>query len=302
MNYSIVEIKLKNFLQFRNAAVKFNTAPGRNITVIQGPGGSGKTGLLKAIDWCLYNTPASEGIFVSTHPVCNFRTFNALKPCDSAEICVELRLDTPEGPLQVSRSVKVYKDQAGGEFMDSKTMRFTACRLTKAGSQALPAPGNVAETIFPPAMRAISFIDADYFRIMPHIWGKNEVKKALLGFPQAVSESTLNRLERDGLNAAKSLSAGEQVRLGYSVLSDLREKSGLASPLIIDSPFAMLPCDCFGTIAEWFKERFKASQVILLVSGGIYPKELVSTLAPAVSDRYLIQPSLPGVSEVKKTT
>ena len=300
MNFSIAELKLKNFLQFRNAAVKFNTAPGRNIAVIQGPGGSGKTGLLKAIDWCLYNTPAWESFFVSTQPVCNFRTFNALKPGGSAEICVELLLDTPEGPLHLSRSVKVWKDPAGGEFLDSKTMRFTAYRSTKTDSQAIPVPGNVLETIFPPPMRAISFVDADYFRIMPHIWGKNEVKKALLGLPQAVSEGTLDKFERRGWRAASALSEAEQVTLGYSVLSDLREKSGLASPLIIDSPFAMLPCDCFGTIAEWFKERFKASQVILLVSGGLYPKELASILAPALGGSFVIRPTAGGVSELRK--
>ena len=49
------KIVLKNFRQYYNIqTINFSTSPTRNVTVIHGENGSGKTALLNAFSWCFY--------------------------------------------------------------------------------------------------------------------------------------------------------------------------------------------------------------------------------------------------------
>ena len=49
------KLKLKNFRQFyREQTIEFSKSSNRNVTVIHGENGSGKTALLNAFSWCFY--------------------------------------------------------------------------------------------------------------------------------------------------------------------------------------------------------------------------------------------------------
>ena len=48
-------IKVKDFRQFKGEQyVAFSVDPDRNVTIIQGDNGSGKTSFAQAFRWCLY--------------------------------------------------------------------------------------------------------------------------------------------------------------------------------------------------------------------------------------------------------
>ena len=48
-------IKLVNFRQFRNESIEFaEGADGKNVTIIIGENGTGKTTFAQAFFWCLY--------------------------------------------------------------------------------------------------------------------------------------------------------------------------------------------------------------------------------------------------------
>jgi len=52
----IQSIELENYRQYRGkVVVQLSCDPGRNITIIQGVNGSGKTNMLNAVNWCLYD-------------------------------------------------------------------------------------------------------------------------------------------------------------------------------------------------------------------------------------------------------
>ena len=52
----INRITLTNFRQYKQADIEFSKDPNRNITVILGENGYGKTTLIRAFIWCLYPT------------------------------------------------------------------------------------------------------------------------------------------------------------------------------------------------------------------------------------------------------
>lgn len=47
-------IELQNFRQFINEKIDFSTDPERNVTLIIGENGTGKTTFAQAFFWCLY--------------------------------------------------------------------------------------------------------------------------------------------------------------------------------------------------------------------------------------------------------
>lgn len=53
-------LELSNYKQFsQHQKIDFSTVRRKNITLILGPNGTGKTNLIKAISWCLWSEPSS---------------------------------------------------------------------------------------------------------------------------------------------------------------------------------------------------------------------------------------------------
>lgn len=300
-SFSIVRIKLKNYLQFRDAEIKLNPKPGKNIAVIEGMNGTGKSNIVRAIDWCLFNAETWESFTTVPMPVCNSKAFSSLKINSCAEINVEILLDTPYGQIDISRSIKAYKNLAGHERLDRKSMRFTACRLIKTGRQEIRGPGKAVAVLFPPALRRLNFIDGSLIGNLARTLKKDEIEKAIAGSPEIIRPQVVNLLRRDGPGVISQLSAGDEICVSYAALANLIKRGGAVSPLIIDSPFSRLSTDYRAYISAWLKDKFKDSQLILLLSGPEYSAEISAGLAPAISDRLEILTSAAGaVSEIKK--
>ena len=53
----IKSITLENFRQYKNTnVIEFSTDPEKNVTIILGVNTSGKTTIIQAFNWCLYET------------------------------------------------------------------------------------------------------------------------------------------------------------------------------------------------------------------------------------------------------
>lgn len=81
-------IKLKNFRQFRNESISFaNGDNGKNVTIIIGENGTGKTTFAQAFFWCLYgDTSFSDKIIL------NKIVANEMVPSQKEEVVVSLSL------------------------------------------------------------------------------------------------------------------------------------------------------------------------------------------------------------------
>lgn len=57
----VKRITLENFLPFQGKqSIDFATDPDRNVTLIMGDNGAGKTSLAQAFEWCLYGSPPKD--------------------------------------------------------------------------------------------------------------------------------------------------------------------------------------------------------------------------------------------------
>ena len=76
----IKSITIQNFRQYKNEnKIEFSTDPDRNVTIILGVNTSGKTTIIQAFNWCLYETTSfksrdmllNSGSFYARKWICN---------------------------------------------------------------------------------------------------------------------------------------------------------------------------------------------------------------------------------------
>lgn len=112
----IERITLKNYRQYQNEEIEFDApSDARNLTVIQGDNGSGKTNIINAVTWCLYGkekhlTAKNRGL-----DIYNTLAPKNLKPGDKLQVCVEVQFgESDGGKIIVTRSLD-YKLEPGGK-------------------------------------------------------------------------------------------------------------------------------------------------------------------------------------------
>lgn len=102
-------IKLENFRQFRNESIDFaQGTDGKNVTIIIGENGTGKTTFAQAFFWCMYGeTEFSDKIIL------NKVVANELKPEQEAKVQVTLKLRHGAVAYSLMREQTYRKDYSG---------------------------------------------------------------------------------------------------------------------------------------------------------------------------------------------
>ena len=103
------KITLENFRQFRNETVEFASGEdGKNVTIIIGDNGTGKTTFAQAFFWCLYGeTEFSDKIIL------NRLVANELMPGNVARVAVTLELRHGDVSYKLVREQAYKKDYSG---------------------------------------------------------------------------------------------------------------------------------------------------------------------------------------------
>lgn len=102
-------IKLENFLPFKNEQeVVFSSDPEKNVTLIQGDNGAGKTSLAQAFSWCLYGTTSySDG------KVINAEVAEAIPPGAFRRVSVSIKLIHDGVYYTITRAQKYTRSSSG---------------------------------------------------------------------------------------------------------------------------------------------------------------------------------------------
>ena len=105
-------IIIKNFRQFRAVDIDFAHNDEKNISMILGGNGTGKTNFLNAISWCLYGIEIHD-FRDSSSDICNKKVEQLAKIGDLVTVKVELEFLDEDDILIFSRCHEFYKDLNG---------------------------------------------------------------------------------------------------------------------------------------------------------------------------------------------
>lgn len=143
----INQIKLKNFRQYKDVELYFSGSDEKNITIIRGENGYGKTTLIRAFLWGLYGGKSS-GYKAFDTPLLNRDVEKELDLMKEATTSVILELQHLDNLYRITTKV-VYKKRANGEIFQVDKPTTTILKQEKDNVSMIPIedPATVAQTI-----------------------------------------------------------------------------------------------------------------------------------------------------------
>ncbi|MBW4643246.1 MAG: AAA family ATPase [Goleter apudmare HA4340-LM2] len=219
----LTSIKLCNFRSFYGKTPEIAIAGGDvlNTTVIHGNNGSGKTSLLNAFTWVLYEKFSAA--FASTEQLVNKRAIAEAKPGQVVECWVEVNWEHEGKRYNVKRQCKGYKNQT--DFALGKTELF----MQVAGDDGrwyfpLQQPEEIIGQILPVSLHQYFFFDGERIEEIVRSDKKAEIAEATKIF---LGVEVINRSIRHLTEAKKSLE-NELKAIGDSEIKQLlREQEKL---------------------------------------------------------------------------
>ena len=103
----IKKITLRNFRQYMNTEIIFSTDPEKNITLIKGDNGTGKTTLAQAFQWVLYGHTNFQ-----IQELINRKAKENANPNDEVILCVILELEYAKEDYILKRSITYKKTKS----------------------------------------------------------------------------------------------------------------------------------------------------------------------------------------------
>ncbi|KZX14160.1 AAA family ATPase [Methanobrevibacter filiformis] len=93
------KVKISNFRQYRDVEIDFARNNNKNITIIQGNNGTGKTTMLNALSWCLYGNEIHDYGDKSSMTICNNKSANLAENGENIKVYVEIEFYDGENLL-----------------------------------------------------------------------------------------------------------------------------------------------------------------------------------------------------------
>ncbi|MDD3592712.1 MAG: AAA family ATPase [Sulfurovum sp.] len=168
-------IKICNFRQFYgNQTIYFSKSREKNITVIHGENGFGKTALLNAFRWCLYGNISLP----EDHILLNERADGEAHDKSRLMVSVELSFRDKENEYNVFRSLDGQKID-GKAFMQGESKLMVSIR-DETGRTSTPQNGqNTIDQILPETMCPYFFFDGERIDNLSKKEGSKEIQSAI---------------------------------------------------------------------------------------------------------------------------
>ena len=112
----LLRLEVENFRQYRDkVTINFSLDDEKNMNIIQGVNGAGKTNLMNALTWCLYGTEENLSKYAGKRlPIVNDAALRELTPNSTIETRVQLVMVNPLGETTIfERKLITKKDQFG---------------------------------------------------------------------------------------------------------------------------------------------------------------------------------------------
>ncbi len=217
----LTSIKICNFRSFYGKTPEILLAVGdvRNITIVHGGTGAGKTSFLNAFTWALYERFSAA--FAAVEQLVNKRAIAEADIGQAVECWVEVAWEHDGKRYRVKRSSRVYRNERGFEAGKTKLFMQVA---GDDGQWYLPPqqPEDVINQILPSSLHQYFFFDGERIEHIVRSDKKAEIAEAtkmLLGV------EVINRSIKHLGEAKKSLES-ELKAIGDSQTQDLLKQQG----------------------------------------------------------------------------
>lgn len=215
----LTAIKLCNFRSFygKTPEIALAHASDRNTTIIYGNNGAGKTSLLNAFTWVLYEKFTAA--FSATEQLVNKRALAEAKIGQPVECWVEIAWEHDNIRYRLKREFRVYKNE------DDVTTGETKLYLQFAGDDGkwhLPdqKPEDIINQILPASLHQYFFFDGERIEAIVRSDKKTEIAEATKIF---LGVEVINRSINHLKEAKKSLE-NELKLIGNSEVKQLLEQ------------------------------------------------------------------------------
>jgi len=225
MEYAkIKEIEIKNFRQFIHEVIKLQYSPGKNITIITGRNGYGKSNIFNAITWCFFEieehlSSESEGL----RKCPNYVLYN-LTPGKTVETEVKILIETNEGEINISRTMNTHKNMDGTVREEGPNLSIQQRPAMKRNWISNPYPDTVISHIISRDMRKFFFIDGEQLRQLFEETNRKElIKKSIFDLSQiTLLQKTIDHLGifKSTLRKGVKSPAGDDLRLCDQAIGD----------------------------------------------------------------------------------
>ena len=177
----IKEITLVNYRQFIDQKIEFKTDENKNITIIQGKNGFGKSNIFNAVTWCFFGVEQHLKPDERALPICNTTELLKLKKGASLTTSVKIMLDTDQGIKEIVRSVIVRKEAEGASTGKSE-LKIT--EQIGRNWKVAPYPDYIISKIVPRDMGHFFFIDGEKLRQLFENINPDVIKKSIFDLSQ----------------------------------------------------------------------------------------------------------------------
>ncbi len=171
MTMRIENIKLQNYRQFKELEITFNRKYDNDLHFAIGRNGTGKTNLLNAINWCLYNEEPHLSKTSKQLPILNLNSIKKAEDGDDIELMIEVQFSAENKKYIIFSRRAVYTIHKSEKEPSHQLTEFEA-KVTddKGNTELLNADDAISyvERIVPRGIREFFFFDGErldnYFR------------------------------------------------------------------------------------------------------------------------------------------
>ena len=195
----IKKIILTNYRQYKGRQeISFGFGKNKNINIIVGVNGSGKTNLLNALTWCLYGREEHLAEVSVHHEMLNDGVRATLKPGETVEVSVEIILENEEGwGFRVIRRKLFLKGKENNIFsVNEEQTAFIKLPHKKDWDSRTPE-FIINYKILPEGVKDFFFFDGERLIKLFEEKTAEKVKDAILNVSQiSLIDTTLDHLEK----------------------------------------------------------------------------------------------------------
>ncbi len=222
----IKSLEMNNYRQFINQKIDFSVSKDKNIIIIEGKNGFGKSNIFNAITLCFFGVEEhlkSEKSDPKAFPICNSKLFQKLKKGDSTQTLIKVSLDTSEGEKEIERKISTYKTHEGSPSYNNE-LKISEC--TDRNWKISPYPEYIISRILPKDMRHFFFIDGEKLRQLFEDINPDVVRKSIFDLSQiTLLQNSIKHLDYVKTSFRRSIK-GKEPNLDFieEHLEQLKEK------------------------------------------------------------------------------